>query len=96
MEQNNQLEQWEVFIQHKCGSPYEHAGSLHASDKNMAMQNARDVYTRRGEGRSLWVVPTSCIMASTKEDEEEFFDPAEDKTYRSPNFYKMPKGATNI
>lgn len=96
MEKNNQLEQWEVFIQPKSGSPFEHAGSLHASDKKMALQNARDIYTRRGEGRSIWVVPTVCITASTREEEEDFFDPAEDKIYRKPNFYKMPRGASNI
>lgn len=96
MEQNNQLAQWEVFIQGKNGSPYEHAGSIHASDKKMALQNARDIYTRRNEGRSLWVVPTEFIAATSKEDEEEFFDPSEDKVYRTPNFYKMPKGSTNI
>ena len=96
MEKNDQLEQWEVFIQQKNGSPFEHAGSLHAADKKMALQNARDSYTRRSEGRSLWVVPTSCIVASDKKDEEELFDPADDKTYRTPNFYKMPKGSTNI
>ncbi len=96
MENLNQLTQWEVFIQSKSGSPYEHAGSLHAADKSMALQNARDVYTRRGEGRSLWVVPSDCIVASSNEDAEEFFDPSEDKIYRTPNFYKMPKGSTNI
>ena len=96
MEDTNQLTQWEVFIQAKSGSAFEHAGSLHASDQKMALQNARDVYTRRNEGRGLWLVPTHCIVASSRDDEEAFFDPAEDKTYRNPNFYKMPKGSSNI
>jgi ring-1,2-phenylacetyl-CoA epoxidase subunit PaaB len=96
MEKDNQLPTWEVFIQSKSGSPFEHAGSIHAADNKMALQNARDIYTRRSEGRSLWVVPTNCITASARNDEEEFFDPADDKIYRTPNFYKMPKGATNI
>ena len=96
MSTDNQLKQWEVFIQSKSGSPFEHAGSLHAADKSMALQNARDVYTRRGEGRTLWVVPTECIVESVKEDEQEFFDPALDKTYRSPNFYKTPRGAEKL
>ncbi len=93
---NNQFPQWEIFIQTKNGNPFEHAGSVHAADKNMALQNARDIYTRRCEGRNLWAVPTECIVSTTKEQEEEFFDPAEDKTYRTPNFYKMPKGTTNL
>lgn len=96
MEKDDQLPQWEVFIQEKNGAPHEHAGSLHAADKNMALQNARDTYTRRGEGRSIWVVPSNSIIATTRADEEEFFDPALDKTYRTPNFYKTPKGAEQL
>ena len=96
MEKDNKFPQWEVFIQTKNGAPHEHAGSVHASDKKMALQNARDIYTRRNEGRSLWVVETDDIAATSSEDEAEFFDPAEDKIYRTPNFYKMPKGSTNI
>ena len=95
-ENNSQFPQWEVFIQVKNGSPYEHAGSIHASDKKMALQNARDIYTRRNEGRALWVVQTDNIVATTCDDEEEFFDPSEDKIYRTPNFYKMPAGTTNL
>ena len=95
-DKNSQFPQWEVFIQEKSGHPYEHADSVHASDKKMALQNARDIYTRRNEGRSLWVVPTDCIVSTTREDEEEFFDPSEDKIYRTPNFYKMPAGTTNL
>lgn len=88
--------QWEVFIQEKSGSPFEHAGSVHAADKKMALQNARDIYTRRCEGRALWVVQTEHIASTTREDEEEFFDPAVDKIYRTPNFYKMPAGINTI
>ncbi|HQW23685.1 MAG TPA: 1,2-phenylacetyl-CoA epoxidase subunit B [Bacteroidia bacterium] len=95
-EKSNQFPQWEVFIQAKNGGPYEHAGSVHATDKNMALQNARDIYTRRNEGRSLWVVQTDNIFSTTREEEAEFFDPAEDKIYRTPNFYKMPAGTTNL
>lgn len=94
--ENNQLPLWEVFIQKKGGSPYVHSGSIHASDKKMALQNARDIYTRRDEGRSIWVVPSNCIAASNPEDEAEFFDPSNDKIYRHPTFYVMPEGVTNI
>jgi ring-1,2-phenylacetyl-CoA epoxidase subunit PaaB len=93
---NNQFPQWEVFLQSKNGSSFEHQGSIHAADKKMALQNARDIYTRRNEGRSLWVVPTDCIAATTTDMEEEFFDPSADKIYRTPNFYKMPQGTKNL
>lgn len=96
MGKDTQLNIWEVFIQSKSGLPYLHAGSIHASDSKMAMQNARDTYTRRGEGTSIWVVPSSCITASNPGDSDMLFDPSNDKIYRHPTFYVMPEGATNI
>ena len=82
---------WEVFIQAKTGVPHKHAGSLHAPDKEMALQNARDVYTRRKEGTSIWVVPSEAIVSSQTEESSSLFDPANDKIYRHPNFYDIPK-----
>ncbi len=83
---------WEVFTQGSDGAPHQHAGSVHATDAEHALQNARDVYARRNEGVSLWVVPSAAITASTPEDMGPFFDPANDKAYRHPQFYKVPKG----
>lgn len=81
---------WEVFVQRKSGQPFVHCGSLHAFDKEMALQNARDLYTRRSEGMALWVVPSSVIVSSSPEDIGPFFDPANDKVYRHPTFYQIP------
>ena len=50
------LQVWEVFIQPKTGVHFQHMGSVHASDKEMALQNARELYTRRQEGTCIWVV----------------------------------------
>jgi len=83
---------WEVFTQPPGGAPHEHAGSVHAVDAEAALQNARDVYGRRGDVVSIWVVPTVRITASTPEDVGPFFDPADDKPYRHPQFYKVPRG----
>ena len=83
---------WEVFTQAGKGAPHEHAGSVHATDAEHAMQNARDVYCRRGEAVSLWVVPASAIVASVPGDAGPFFDPGNDKAYRHPHFYKVPLG----
>ncbi|HTB06107.1 MAG TPA: 1,2-phenylacetyl-CoA epoxidase subunit PaaB [Bacteroidia bacterium] len=88
---DNQWPLWEVFIQSKSGQPFKHAGSVHAADKELALLNARDVYTRRNEGTSIWVVPAECITASTPEEVGEFFDPANDKVYRHPTFYHLPE-----
>ena len=87
---------WEVFIQSKRGLDHKHVGSLHAADAQMAIENARDVYTRRQEGNSIWVVPANAISASQPDDAEMLFDPADDKTYRHPTFYTMPEGAKYI
>ena len=87
---------WEVFIQSKNGLPHKHVGSIHATDKEMALQNARDLYTRRKEGSSIWVVKATNIVASQAEDGDSFFDPSDDKVYRHPTFYTMPDGAKNI
>ena len=87
---------WEVFIQSKNGLAHKHVGNVHASDKKMALDNARDLYTRRNEGSSIWVVESKYISASNPEDNDSFFDPADDKAYRHPTFYKMPNGAKHI
>jgi ring-1,2-phenylacetyl-CoA epoxidase subunit PaaB len=87
---------WEVFAQPKAGEPHEHVGSTHAVDPESALQNARDVYGRRGNVVSLWVVPSDAITASTPEDQGPFFAPGEDKIYRHPQFYKVPRGVKGL
>jgi len=81
---------WEVFIRSKQGLDHKHAGSLHAADAQMAIENARDVYTRRMEGVSIWVVESKYITASNPEEAGELYEPAVDKVYRHPTFYNLP------
>ena len=88
MEQKSQL--WEVFIRARAGLAHRHAGSVHAADAEMALQAARDVYTRRGEGLSLWVVPSAAIVASDPSDRDQLFEPTASKIYRHPTFYEVP------
>lgn len=87
---------YEVFIRSKQGLAHQHAGSLHAADDKMALENARDVYTRRGEGLSIWVVPSEAITASSPLDKDMLFDPADDKVYRHPTFYDVPDGVETL
>jgi ring-1,2-phenylacetyl-CoA epoxidase subunit PaaB len=87
---------WEVFIRARRGLTHQHVGSLHAPDAAMALRNARDVYTRRGEGVSIWVVPSAAIAASSPDEKGPFFDPALDKAYRHPTFYDVPEGAKHL
>ena len=77
--ENTQWPLWEVFMQGKPGLAHKHMGSVHATDKELALENARDLYSRRNEGTSIWVVPAEAITASNPDDDEEFFDPADDK-----------------
>lgn len=81
---------WEVFIRSKQGLDHKHAGSLHAADAEMAIENARDVYTRRQEGVSIWVVESKYIHATNPDDAESLYEPANDKVYRHPTFYQLP------
>jgi len=81
---------WEVFIRPRTGLSHSHVGSVHASDEVMAVQAARDVYTRRSEGVSIWVVASAQITASDPDQHDENFEPAKSKIYRHPSFYDIP------
>ena len=81
---------WEVFVRSNRGIDHKHAGSLRACDAEMAIQNARDLYTRRLEGVSIWVVPSEMIVASDPNEKDALFSPSEDKIYRHPTFYNLP------
>ena len=87
---------WEVFVRQRRGLSHGHAGSLHAPDAETALQNARDVYTRRVEGTSLWVVPSTAIVASDPDSADELFEPSADKPYRHPTFYDIPDEVGHI
>ena len=87
---------WEVFVRSKAGLDHKHCGSLHAADAKLAIQMARDVYTRRQEGVSLWVVRSDQIVASDPVDKAMYFDPMEDNVYRHPTFYELPKSVDHM
>lgn len=91
-----ELPLWEVFVRSKAGLDHKHCGSLHAADPQMALQAARDVYTRRQEGTSIWVVRSDQITASDPGEKAAFFDPMEDKVYRHPTFYELPKSLDHM
>jgi ring-1,2-phenylacetyl-CoA epoxidase subunit PaaB len=81
---------WEVFVRSQHGLAHRHVGSVHAPDAEMALLNARDVYTRRNEGTSIWVVQSNDIVASSPDDKDVMFEPSNDKVYRHPTFYDIP------
>lgn len=87
---------WEVFIRSKQGLSHKHVGSLRAADAKMAIENARDVYTRRGEGISIWVVESVNVHASNPTEQGPMFEPSDDKVYRHPTFYEVPEGVGHM
>ncbi|MEO6232848.1 MAG: 1,2-phenylacetyl-CoA epoxidase subunit PaaB [Ferruginibacter sp.] len=87
---------WEIFIRSKQGMDHKHVGSLHAVDAVMAIENARDVYTRRMEGVSIWAVESKNIHASNPDEADSMYEPAKDKIYRHPTFYELPDEITHM
>ncbi|MEM9035861.1 MAG: 1,2-phenylacetyl-CoA epoxidase subunit PaaB [Actinomycetota bacterium] len=81
---------WEVFVRARRGLAHGHVGSVHAPDPELALQAARDLFTRRAEGVSIWVVPSSAIVSSTSDDAEALFEPTADKPYRHASYYQLP------
>lgn len=90
------MDLFEVFVRSKRGLDHKHVGSLHAEDHEQALEYARDVYTRRSEGVSIWVVRSGDICASQEDDSESFFDPSDDKPYRHATYYQLPDAVNNM
>ncbi|GAA4875162.1 1,2-phenylacetyl-CoA epoxidase subunit PaaB [Actinomycetospora straminea] len=87
---------YEVFVRGKRGLNHVHVGSLHAPDDTMALHNARNLYTRRNEGVSIWVVRGDAITASSPDEKDPFFAPSGDKVYRHPTFYEIPDDVPHL
>lgn len=87
---------WEVFIRARGGLEHRHAGSVHAPDAEIALRHARDTYTRRMEGVSLWIVKSADIVASDPLQAGPMFEPAESKIYRHPTFYELPDAVKHM
>jgi len=65
---DTQWPKYEVFIQSREGHPHKNVGSVHAPDSEMALMNARDVFVRRPNCNSLWVVPADAILTRSEEE----------------------------
>ncbi|AIY01914.1 Phenylacetate-CoA oxygenase, PaaH subunit [Arthrobacter sp. PAMC 25486] len=87
---------WEVFVRSNRGLSHVHAGSLHAPDAAMALRNARDLYTRRNEGVSIWVVPSDAIAASDPDAKGSFFESPQGKDYRHATYYTKSEGVKHL
>jgi len=87
---------YEVFVRGRRGLNHVHVGSLHAAEEKMALRHARDLYTRRNEGVSIWVVRSDAILASSPAEKDPFFAPSGDKVYRHPTFYTIPDNVPHM
>ena len=87
---------WEVFIRSRQGLSHAHVGSLHAADAQMAVENARDVYTRRGEGVSIWVAPAEAITTSDPDAKGAYFESPAGKNYRHAVYYTASEGVPHL
>ena len=92
----NQWPMWEVFVRSSRGLSHVHAGSLHAPDATMALRNGRDLYTRRNEGSSVWVVPSEAISSTAPDSKGGFFESAKGKAYRHATYYNKSEGVPHL
>ena len=93
---NNTWPLFEVFVRTGRGLSHVHAGSLHAADATMALRNARDLYTRRNEGSSVWVVPAAAVSASDPDSKGGFFESSSGKNYRHATYYTTAEGVKHL
>ena len=87
---------WEVFVRANRGLSHVHVGSLHAPDEEMAIRNARDLYTRRNEGVSIRVVPAAAITTSDPDLKGAFFESPAGKNYRHASYYTKSEGVKHL
>lgn len=80
---------WEIFQQQRRGDPFEHVGSVHASDAEMALLMAKEQFARRGRCVQLWVVPSAAILATPLSEDETIFVQGTDKSYREAFGYRL-------
>jgi ring-1,2-phenylacetyl-CoA epoxidase subunit PaaB len=86
---------WEVFVRGPRGLAHVHAGTIRGADASMALRYARDVYARRGEGASIWVVPASSIVGSSPAEEETLFEPRSIRPTDAES-YEAPDGVSDL
>ncbi|MET7294564.1 1,2-phenylacetyl-CoA epoxidase subunit PaaB [Streptomyces griseoloalbus] len=78
---------WEVFLRARRGLSHQHVGSVRAADPDGALALARDLYTRRGDPLSLWVVRSDAVHAASPDERDPYFAGARHKPYRYPEHF---------
>ncbi len=79
------MDVYEVFRRSGHKDPFEHCGSVIASDSEMALLMAKECFLRRREGQHLWVARRTDIHSFK---DESLLEIAADKSYRFPEAYR--------
>src|SRR5699024_6713940 len=87
---------WEDFVRSSRGLSHVHAGSLHAPDATMALRNARDLYTRRNEGTSVWRVPSESSASSDPDSKGRFLESPQGRSFRHASCYTKAAGVKHL
>ena len=77
---------YEIFRQERAAEPMTHVGSLLAPSGDLALQYARDLFSRRNEALRLWVVARDAVGEI---DEPDLLQPPLDRAYRLPAGYNL-------
>ncbi len=77
---DTQWPRFEVFQQERPDQPHRNVGSVHAPDPELALLNAKDVFVRRPNCLSMWVVPADQILAKTAQELADITWPPEAET----------------
>ncbi|GEM85163.1 phenylacetic acid degradation protein [Meiothermus hypogaeus] len=65
---DTQWPRWEVFKQDSPNKPHQAVGSVHAADPEHALLTARNIFARRPQAVSMWVVRAEDIYSWTQEE----------------------------
>ena len=85
---------YEIFVRGKRGLNHVHVGSLHAADDEMALRHARDVYTRRNEGVSIWAVRSDADRCLEPGREGPAVRPEQRQGLPAPDLLRHPRRRT--
>ncbi|MGW2715217.1 1,2-phenylacetyl-CoA epoxidase subunit B, partial [Streptomyces sp. NPDC001356] len=69
------------------GLAHQHVGSVRAAGPDAALAVARDLYTRRGDPLSLWVVRSDAVHAVSPDERDPYFAGTHGKPYRYPEHF---------
>lgn len=77
---------YEVFRQEKGANHLQHEGNLEAPSTELAVQYAREIFSRRSEAVRLWVVPREAV---TEVSDLDFLQPPLDRKHRMGEGYRV-------